>query len=86
MNANNSIATIGGFKITSEKDKITLTFEGKSEDLVSKDKRSLPEAMKELSSSAYLNLSVTVGVDSFITPLQAEEEAEEMKGKEADPA
>jgi len=81
------IAQIKGFKIKKSiaaKDKITITFEGKSDELATMDGKSLSNSMKELSTAAYLDLSVSIAVDaSIITPEMAEEEQEENRGADS---
>ena len=65
-----AIATLNGFKIKkvdAVKDKITVIFEGKSDELSSTGK-TLGDALKELNSAAYLSLSVTFAVDTATPP------------------
>jgi hypothetical protein len=55
-------------KIDTVKDKVTIVFEGKSDELSPGGGKSLPDILKELNSISYLSLSVSVGVDTAVAP------------------
>jgi hypothetical protein len=61
-----AMASLSGCKIKKidlVKDKVTIVFEGKSDEIVSNGKN-LAEALKELSSTAYLALPVSIDVST----------------------
>ena len=65
-----AIAALNGFKIKKldvVKDKVTLVFEGKSDEISSTSK-TLADALKEIQSTAYLSLSVSFTVDQYTPP------------------
>jgi hypothetical protein len=66
-----AIATLNGCKIKkvdAVKDKVIVIFEGKSDEISSGGGKTLADALKELTSAAYLSLSVSFSVDSAIAP------------------